>query len=67
MNKRSTKFYRKNEAEVMRRLGFRPTKKQKKGRDNLSGKKGMKIKNRKPMSQETRKRISETMKKKLLS
>ena len=26
MNKRSTKFYRKNEAEVMERLGFRPTK-----------------------------------------
>lgn len=26
MNKRSTKFYRKNEAEVMRRLGFRSTK-----------------------------------------
>lgn len=25
MNKRSTKFYRKNEAEVMKRLGFRPT------------------------------------------
>lgn len=26
MNKRSTKFYRKNEAEVMKRLGFKPTK-----------------------------------------
>lgn len=26
MNKRSTKFYRKNEVEVMKRLGFRPTK-----------------------------------------
>ena len=26
MNKRSTKFYRKNEAEVMKRLGFEPTK-----------------------------------------
>lgn len=26
MNKRSTKFYRRNEAEVMKRLGFRPTK-----------------------------------------
>lgn len=26
MNKRSTKFYRKNEEEVMKRLGFRPTK-----------------------------------------
>lgn len=25
MNKRSTKFYRKNEAEVMKRLGFNPT------------------------------------------
>lgn len=25
MNKRSTKWYRKNEAEVMRRLGFKPT------------------------------------------
>lgn len=25
MSKRSTKFYRKNEAEVMKRLGFRPT------------------------------------------
>lgn len=25
MNKRSTKFYRKNEAEVMKRLGFSPT------------------------------------------
>lgn len=25
MNKRSTKFYRKNEAEVMKRLGFKPT------------------------------------------
>lgn len=26
MNKRSTRFYRKNEAEVMKRLGFKPTK-----------------------------------------
>ena len=26
MNKRSTKFYRKNEAEVMKKLGFKPTK-----------------------------------------
>lgn len=26
MNKRSTKWYRKNEAEVMKRLGFKPTK-----------------------------------------
>lgn len=26
MNKRSTKFYRKNEAEVMKRLGMKPTK-----------------------------------------
>ena len=26
MNKRSIKFYRKNEAEVMKRLGFKPTK-----------------------------------------
>lgn len=26
MNKRSTRFYRKNEAEVMKQLGFRPTK-----------------------------------------
>ena len=26
INKRTTKFYRKNEAEVMERLGFRPTK-----------------------------------------
>lgn len=26
MNKRSTKWYRKNEAEVMHRLGFEPTK-----------------------------------------
>lgn len=26
MNKRSTKFYRKNEAEVMKWLGFKPTK-----------------------------------------
>lgn len=26
MNKRSTKFYRKNEEEVMKRLGFKPTK-----------------------------------------
>ena len=26
MGKRSTKFYRKNEEEVMRRLGFKPTK-----------------------------------------
>lgn len=26
MNKRSTKFYRKNEAEVMKRIGFKPTK-----------------------------------------
>lgn len=26
MNKRSTKFYRKNEAEVMKRLGLKPTK-----------------------------------------
>lgn len=25
MNKRSTKFYRKNEAEVMKCLGFKPT------------------------------------------
>lgn len=25
MNKRSTKFYRKNEAEIMKRLGFKPT------------------------------------------
>lgn len=26
MPKRSTKFYRKNEADVMKRLGFKPTK-----------------------------------------
>lgn len=26
MSKRSTKFYRKNEADVMKRLGFKPTK-----------------------------------------
>ena len=26
MNKRSTKFYRKNEAEVMKSLGMKPTK-----------------------------------------
>ena len=26
MAKRSTKFYRKNEADIMKRLGFKPTK-----------------------------------------